>query len=233
MVAIFLLAGAVVNLGVAWAAPLCSSAPYTPPIMITFLAPAFVASPLTQPSEEDRRWWHAERPFDGTAEFAGVLEQRRGPGWSLRHFLGGPAVRLVGGGFQTGDEPFEIASRLHAGAPVRSLTGSHWTRYGSDAVPKTTRRVSLWEQGWPSSRYTPAVAAGGVPLRPLWPGFAVNTIFYALILWLPVRGTFHLRRHIRRKHGLCVACGYDLRHADHDACPECGAVVGPSAGASG
>ncbi|MCH8166084.1 MAG: hypothetical protein IH889_10795 [Planctomycetes bacterium] len=62
-----------------------------------------------------------------------------------------------------------------------------------------------------------------LPLRPIWPGFAINTIFYAAILWLPIRGPFALRRHIRRKRGLCVACGYDLRHADHDACPECGA----------
>ena len=36
-------------------------------------------------------------------------------------------------------------------------------------------------------------------------------------------GEVALRRHIRRKRGLCVSCGYDLRHADHAACPECGA----------
>ncbi len=60
-------------------------------------------------------------------------------------------------------------------------------------------------------------------LLPIWSGFAVNTVFYAALLWLPIRGPFVLRRLIRRKRGLCVACGYDLRHADHDACPECGA----------
>ncbi|MCZ6655485.1 MAG: hypothetical protein O7D91_20955, partial [Planctomycetota bacterium] len=27
-----------------------------------------------------------------------------------------------------------------------------------------------------------------IPLRPLWPGFAINTIFYAAILWLLVCG---------------------------------------------
>ena len=64
-----------------------------------------------------------------------------------------------------------------------------------------------------------------VPYYPIWPGFALNTLFYAVILWLPIRGPFVLRRHIRRKRGLCVACGYDLRHADHDACPECGTAV--------
>ena len=30
------------------------------------------------------------------------------------------------------------------------------------------------------------------------------------------------RRYIRRRKGLCLQCGYDLRGADHEACPECG-----------
>ncbi|MCH8164831.1 MAG: hypothetical protein IH889_04415 [Planctomycetes bacterium] len=52
-------------------------------------------------------------------------------------------------------------------------------------------------------------------------GFFLNTLFYAVILRLPLE----LRQFIRRKRGVCVACGYDLRHADHDACPECGAAI--------
>ncbi len=62
-----------------------------------------------------------------------------------------------------------------------------------------------------------------LPNKPIWPSFALNTIFYAAILWPPIRGPFVLRRQIRRKRGLCVVCGYDLRHAEHDVCPECGA----------
>ncbi len=62
------------------------------------------------------------------------------------------------------------------------------------------------------------------PLRPLWPGFAVNTIFYAAFLWLLIPGPFALRRFIRVKRGLCPACAYDLRHGEHDACPECGGL---------
>ena len=61
-----------------------------------------------------------------------------------------------------------------------------------------------------------------LPLRPLWPGFAVNTLFYAAILWLLTCGPFVLRRVIRHRSGRCVACGYDLGHAEHDTCPECG-----------
>ncbi len=58
-------------------------------------------------------------------------------------------------------------------------------------------------------------------LRPIWPGFAINTIFYGAILWLPF-APFQLRRYMRVKRGHCIKCGYDLRGAEHEVCPECG-----------
>ena len=61
-----------------------------------------------------------------------------------------------------------------------------------------------------------------LPIGPVWPGFAVNTVFYAAFLWLLIPGPFALRRFVRRRRGLCPACGYDLRHGEHGACPECG-----------
>ena len=51
---------------------------------------------------------------------------------------------------------------------------------------------------------------------------AINTLFYAAILWLLILGPFALRRLIRQRRGVCPACGYDLRHGEHKACPECG-----------
>jgi hypothetical protein len=61
-----------------------------------------------------------------------------------------------------------------------------------------------------------------LPLRPIWTGFAVNTIFYATILWLLTLGPFTARRMIRRKRGRCLKCGYDLRGNLSPGCPECG-----------
>ena len=64
-----------------------------------------------------------------------------------------------------------------------------------------------------------------LPYLPIWCGIAINTIFYAAILWLLFPGKFALRRIIRRKRGLCVKCAYDLRGVEHEACPECGTDV--------
>ena len=63
-----------------------------------------------------------------------------------------------------------------------------------------------------------------LPYLPIWPGFTVNTLFYAALLWLVIPGPFALRRLIRVRRGLCPACGYDLRHGEHEVCPECGVI---------
>ncbi len=81
-------------------------------------------------------------------------------------------------------------------------------------IETSLERIKLCTFGWPFARV--------LPLRPIWPDFAVNSLFYATLLWLLFPGSFALRRLIRRRRGLCLACGYDLRHAEHEACPECG-----------
>ncbi len=64
-----------------------------------------------------------------------------------------------------------------------------------------------------------------IPIRPIMPGFVANSLMYAAILWLLTLGPFTARRMIRRKRGLCIKCGYDLSHVEHEACPECGVEV--------
>ena len=59
-----------------------------------------------------------------------------------------------------------------------------------------------------------------LPLRPIWPGFAVNTAFYAAILWLLIPGPFALRRLIRRRRGRCPSCAYPM--GESSVCSECG-----------
>ena len=71
---------------------------------------------------------------------------------------------------------------------------------------------------WPSTGNV--IMKLDLPTWPVWPGFAINTIFYAAIVWalLAVPGMVKRRRRIRR--GLCVGCGYPL--GSSPVCSECG-----------
>ena len=63
-----------------------------------------------------------------------------------------------------------------------------------------------------------------LPLHPQWPGFLLNTIFYALILW-PLSLLPGLYTQIRRKNSKkCPSCGTDIG-VDY-VCEECGQDLG-------
>ncbi len=62
-----------------------------------------------------------------------------------------------------------------------------------------------------------------LPYGPLWPGFAINTLFYAVILWLFFAAPFTLRRWRRVRKGLCPKCAYPVGISD--TCTECGKPV--------
>ncbi len=63
----------------------------------------------------------------------------------------------------------------------------------------------------------------GLPLRPIWPGFALNTLSYAVILWLLAGGLFALRRFLRVQQGLCPKCAYPM--GESAVCTECGRLL--------
>ncbi|MCI0362376.1 MAG: hypothetical protein L0219_00750 [Phycisphaerales bacterium] len=67
-------------------------------------------------------------------------------------------------------------------------------------------------------------------MLPIWPGFAINTIFYAAILWggwLLFAAPGLVRRRRRIKRGLCPACAYPIGASA--TCTECGkAIPSPS-----
>jgi hypothetical protein len=109
----------------------------------------------------------------------------------------------------------------------------------SQGAMDATSRYSLTElkAGWPApsmmnreraeyrwDTYTPNTPpqAPALPLRPLFPGFALDTAFYAAIAFTLWSAPGVIRRRLRRARGRCPACGYDLRGSTSAVCPECG-----------
>ncbi|MGH7130850.1 MAG: hypothetical protein ACREJO_02765, partial [Phycisphaerales bacterium] len=64
--------------------------------------------------------------------------------------------------------------------------------------------------------------ARALPLTPLWSGFAVNTVVYAVLWSVALVGFAAWRRSRRKRKGACEKCGYDLSGQTQSGCPECG-----------
>jgi hypothetical protein len=59
-----------------------------------------------------------------------------------------------------------------------------------------------------------------LPINPIWTGFAINTIFYAAILWVLFFLPGKVKRTLRRRRGLCPSCAYPI--GSSHICTECG-----------
>ncbi len=134
-------------------------------------------------------------PVDATTAPDGVF-----PSWTQLHHL--PMLAPAGGMtfFPFLDEAY--------GWPRPAL----WlTWYQSTSTQLDTSVPGSWK-----------VSGFYLPVRQILPGCLINTLFYGAILWALWSAPFATRRLIRKRRGRCVRCGYDLRHAEHDVCPECG-----------
>ena len=222
LILLLLLAGAVVNIAVAWGCAL-------------WVDPTQVDDPPVGLIVTDAESWEVmkcERPgltALATTWAKSASEHTTPPGVYLTHprslipswgQLGAPSSEFRVANVRPGQLLIEYRDVIGAGWPMRSM----WHEPLCTIGDRDHRRVLPSQGGYirtslPSWR---GMFLRAIPLRPVWPGFAVNTIFYAAILWLLICGPFALRRLIRRRRGLCPACGYDMTHAEHESCPECG-----------
>ena len=208
--AIFLLAGAVVDVAVAWGCILAFPHP-------TKYRPVYLPS-----DAETRAWWHDNKPAGVTEGLAGV-EIRERLGWRRLQYMGdhgGGSEILPSGAIRMSGRAPDSAScgQTFAGFPMMSLHGERWRRYCFE------RRAG---ELLAASGLTSAIGRMNYPFRPIWPGFAVNTVFYAAILWLMICGPLSLRRLIRVKRGRCPVCAYPKGHSA--ICTECGKAIPHSA----
>nr|CAP48609.1 putative integron gene cassette protein [uncultured bacterium] len=122
----------------------------------------------------------------------------------------------------------------------RHLTAWHLEEAKSFSSPSNEREVAVICAGWPclslegerhfepqpvTYRFAWLVQESSVrewrfvPLLPIRPGFAVNTLFYAAVFWLP----FVVRRWLRARRGLCHRCAFPM--GESAVCTECGKAL--------
>jgi len=212
-----LLLGATLNVAVAWGCVL-----RLPPFMSGNERPMSVdeiADRLTRAATEIPNEW-----IEGT--YAAVQSRFGWTSWAVA--TGDPDLSV-----------FVDVDHINASWPVHGLTGHQvfdgrrstgyeWATGGALSVPEWFRAKRT---GQPALFINPVYArVEFVPFRPLWPGFAINTLFYAGVLWVLFCGPFALRRMIRRRRGRCPACAYPV--GSSPVCTECGASLGnaPSLG---
>ena len=207
IVVIFLLAGAVVNVAVAWGCVAVASWPSS-----------IVDSPdlaMVWPREVPEHW----PPTD-------VKQELRGFGLAVSRALGRSITSGENGGIDESDHYLIDLNRV--GWPLQTLQWETWREY---TVSKDSPAVHRYAghpdfTGWRTGLEPPSFIAGTngfwkrLPIRPTSVlAFAANTLVYASLLWFP----FVLRRFIRVKRGLCPSCAYPV--GESPVCSECGKAL--------
>jgi len=216
VILLFLLSGgAIVNVAVAWGCALTQSA-----------RPRAFQTAFDPPTERDMKLWSRYSPLD----FPEKPERRREHGQNGLTEVG--MSTTIGNAYP--DYPGEKSTFTNyvivehsAGLPLRTVTSYVVISDCFNSFPRkriqTTQLIhSAWEVDrkrfvpWETSRNR------SLPFRPIWPGFAINTVFYAAILFALCFGFVQGRRIIRLRRGRCPKCAYDLRGSESGKCPECG-----------
>ncbi len=221
IVALFLGLGAVLNVAVAWACaiwpPVCRD-----PSAIPSQHPPEVLGGAKGRSARQPGYVDTASGFGYTEYFTGI---------SMRSNVASPAANNDRLGSTGRTDPWTLWSpytdpqAATAGWPLRALDWS--------IRKHAAGRSSIYREGLrlPDTMAWLGVAPDRrVPLRPLWLGFAVNTLFFAIVaasVWTPIVA---LRRYSRRRHGQCPACGYPVGVSA--VCTECGRAVSPRADSS-
>ena len=196
----YLLLGAVVNVAVAWGC-------------VFWTAPLFDWS--SSSAGDDHRW-HDQVPNDWPEQSTfGINSQSVGLSLIARSHVA----------FDR-DAPSHSLNIYDAGVPYRTLRRIELLRTEAGLESEVAAPWGVWHKGVdapPLIRRWSNVSNPRLPLIPIWPGFAINTFFYAAILWLLFAVPGRVRRWRRIRRGLCVKCAYPV--GTSEVCTECGASV--------
>ncbi len=221
-IAIFLLAGAVVNVAVAW---VCSAV-----VKPTSKSIRFIVERVDSP---------AIRGFWLVHEAAGVgvryvaYTRTDAAGWDrgsfeleveddlLHHPSWAPWPP------DPRPELYETALFVAAGWPFEGAVGascsdydSRWHEPRTFAAQDRAARVGQWSHAVVLQKQNGPFTARVLPFGFIWPGFTFNTLFYSIMLWLLIAGPLVLRWFIRLRRGFCPKCAYPI--GESSVCSECG-----------
>jgi hypothetical protein len=108
-----------------------------------------------------------------------------------------------------------------AGLPLASMMHASWR----SPTQASGRMRHDWRSRWAIEMpgEPPSGLAGSLPALPLWFGFVFDSVVFAGVLFSFIKSPTLVRRATRRRRGQCVGCGYSLAGLGVDAaCPECG-----------
>jgi hypothetical protein len=215
----YLLAGAIINLLVAW------------------------GSILTK-ADGDAVYFNLGEPDETTRWYGGIRKSFwksfvwRSPTWICESTFFSTKPGAAAGSFNL-PSPIWSRIRIPVSAAVRQLPHGFAELEEARGLPLRTMagytqmKIDLSQGGWVRSGQTWALKlgrdqwTGGPPsmllMRPLFVGFAVNTVFYSAILYGVRRVPQSIIQRRRRRRGLCPACAYPI--GTSPVCTECGKPV--------
>ncbi len=215
MVLLLLTGGAIINVAVAW---FTSWAAQWPTLQLHD-NPAIRHWPQTVPPH-----WPALKAVRQAQLFGWTLTRYASSQFSPKVFEGDATPeQLHASSAQVRISEWFLIDYYDFGWPSRSLHAERWTEdaYVDSRPMKRTEGhpvPSLWRNG-----YRARTVTGCLPFGPRWPGFAINTVFYAAVLWLLFAAPGKVRRIIRGRRGQCPACAYPV--GTSEVCTECGCSV--------
>jgi hypothetical protein len=246
-VIVFLLLGAIVNLAVAWAIARWALPPTHDPFLYQENRVDDAAPDLhwTEPAWLPANW--PAHPMGRSGEFSPYAhreffraevdtEQGIAARREKARISNAPNVQRHADAMEVAEVNVEFAAMfVEIGWPCLALSGARF-----EHEVKQSAGTPMWSPKGSTLKYAielpvpPSPTAWMergtlLPWRPMWPGFAINTVFYAVIVWgcwLVLSVPFVLRRRRRIKRGLCPACAYPI--GESEVCTECGAAVRPA-----
>ena len=204
ILAVFLVAGAVVNVAVAWGCALCVDPVVGGTLEFASATTTTEHWTLAVMSRGGARFIQSSRNR-GPHDPVKAADLLRLPYWAK---LATPRAE-----YASGAHDFEMILVESRGWPLQALRCEVIPRGG----PLLFGVLGAIETPW---QWKVVSRPRSLPLLPVWPGFIANTLGYAVVLWLLIPGPFALRRWVRRRRGLCPKCAYPV--GESAVCTECG-----------